>query len=107
SVRPREWGRFLATVFDEWRRKDIGRVFVMSFEWTLAALVGAPGVVCVHRPECGRALVVEHDGDVFSCDHFVYPEYKLGNLTREPLAAMVDSTRQQAFGKAKRDTLPR
>jgi uncharacterized protein len=107
SVRPREWGRFLATVFDEWRRKDIGRVFVMNFEWTLAALVGAPGVVCVHRPECGRALVVEHDGDVFSCDHFVYPEYKLGNLTREPLAAMVDSTRQQAFGKAKRDTLPR
>ena len=106
SVRPREWGRFLATVFDEWRRKDVGRTFVMNFEWTLAALVGAPGVVCVHQPECGRALVVEHDGAVYSCDHFVYPEYRLGNLAHDSLAGMVESTRQQAFGSAKRDTLP-
>jgi uncharacterized protein len=60
----------------------------------------------VHQPTCGRALVVEHDGDVFSCDHFVYPEHKLGNLTRDNLAAMVDSTRQQAFGAAKHDSLP-
>lgn len=106
SVRPREWGRFLTTVFDEWRRKDVGRVFVMNFEWTLASLVGAPGVVCVHQPECGRALVVEHEGTVYSCDHFVYPEYRLGNLVREPLAAMVESSRQQEFGRAKRETLP-
>ena len=106
TVRPREWGRFLATVFDEWRRHDVGRVFVMNFEWTLAGLVGAPGVVCVHQPECGRALVVEHDGAVFSCDHFVYPEYQLGNLTRDNLAAMVESTRQHEFGRAKRETLP-
>ena len=106
SVPSEGWGRFLATVFDEWRRHDIGRVFVMNFEWALAGVVGAPGVVCVHQPTCGRALVVEHDGDVFSCDHFVYPEHKLGNLTRDNLAAMVDSTRQQAFGAAKHDSLP-
>jgi uncharacterized protein len=106
SVRPRAWGQFLATVFDEWRRKDVGRVFVMNFEWTLAALVGAPGVVCVHRPTCGRALVVEHEGSVYSCDHFVYPEYRLGNLTRDPLAGMIESSRQLAFGEAKRETLP-
>ncbi len=106
TVRPREWGKFLATVFDEWRRKDVGRIFVMNFEWTLASLVGAPGVVCVHQPECGRALVVEHDGAVYSCDHFVYPEYRLGNLAREPLAGMVESSRQREFGQAKRETLP-
>lgn len=106
SVKPREWGRFLTTVFDEWRRKDVGKVFVMNFEWTLAALVGAPGVVCVHQPECGRALVVEHDGAVYSCDHFVYPEYRLGDLTREPLAGMIESARQREFGTAKRETLP-
>ncbi|MBU6266517.1 MAG: anaerobic sulfatase maturase [Sphingomonadales bacterium] len=106
TVRPREWGKFLATVFDEWRRKDVGRVFVMNFEWTLAALVGAPGVVCVHQPECGRALVVEHDGEVYSCDHFVYPDHALGRITETPLAAMVESTRQHAFGQAKRTTLP-
>jgi uncharacterized protein len=106
SVRPRAWGQFLSTVFDEWRRKDVGQVFVMNFEWTLAALVGAPGVVCVHQPTCGRALVVEHEGSVYSCDHFVYPEYRLGNLTRDPLAGMIESSRQQAFGEAKRETLP-
>jgi uncharacterized protein len=106
AVRPREWGRFLATVFDEWRRQDVGRVFVMNFEWSLAGLMGAPGVVCVHQKSCGRALVVEHTGDVYSCDHFVYPEYQLGNLTSDSLAAMVDSTRQREFGAAKHETLP-
>jgi len=78
----------------------------MNFEWTLAALVGAPGVVCVHQPTCGRALVVEHEGSVYSCNHFVYPEYRLGNLTRDPQAGMIESSRQQAFGEAKRETLP-
>lgn len=106
SVRPKAWGEFLTAVFDEWRRKDIGRVFVMNFEWSLAAWLDQPGVVCVHQPECGRAIVAEHNGDVYSCDHFVYPEYKLGNLTRDSLAVLVDSTRQQAFGTAKSDSLP-
>lgn len=107
SVRPADWGRFLSVVFGEWSKRDIGEVFVMNFEWTLAALADAPGVVCVHQPTCGRAVVAEHDGTVYSCDHFVYPEYRLGNLVETSLAAMVDSTQQQAFGSAKSDTLPK
>lgn len=106
AVRPRGWGKFMTTVFDEWRRKDIGQVFVMNFEWALAALMGQPGVVCVHQENCGRALVVEHNGDVFSCDHYVYPEYRLGNLLAEPFSAMLESARQQAFGRAKSSELP-
>ncbi|WP_264295653.1 anaerobic sulfatase maturase [Altererythrobacter sp. CC-YST694] len=107
SVRPADWGRFLSVVFGEWSRRDVGEVFVMNFEWTLASMVGAPGVVCVHQPTCGRAVIAEHDGNVYSCDHFVYPEYRLGNVLETSLAAMIDSTRQQAFGQAKADTLPR
>jgi uncharacterized protein len=107
TVRPRDWGRFLSTVFDQWRRKDVGQVFVMNFEWTLAALVGASGGICVHQPECGRALALEHDGAVYACDHFVYPDYRLGNLSHESLAAMVESARQHEFGRNKRESLPR
>lgn len=106
SVRPDDWGRYLSAVFEEWSRNDVGEIFVMNFEWTLASIVGAPGVVCVHQPTCGRAVIAEHDGTVYSCDHFVYPEYRLGNLVETSLAAMVDSTQQQAFGRAKADTLP-
>ncbi|HZU63782.1 MAG TPA: anaerobic sulfatase maturase [Novosphingobium sp.] len=106
SVAPAAWGQFLNAVFDEWRQHDVGRVFVMNFEWTLAAHLGAPGVVCHHQPVCGRALVAEHNGDVYACDHFVYPEYKLGNLASDSLVAMVDGARAQAFGKAKYETLP-
>jgi uncharacterized protein len=106
SVRPADWGRYLSAVFAEWAQHDVGEVFVMNFEWTLAAMVGAPGVVCVHQPTCGRAVVAEHDGTVYSCDHFVYPEYRLGNLVETSLAAMIDSTQQQAFGRSKAETLP-
>jgi len=106
TVAPKEWGRFLTAVFEDWRKTDVGRVFIMNFEWSLAGLMNQPGVVCVHQKECGRALTVEHNGDVYSCDHFTYPEYKLGNLTSDGLAAMIDSTRQQEFGKAKHETLP-
>lgn len=106
SVDPLAWGQFLAAVFDEWRTHDVGRVFVMNFEWTLAAHMGEPGVVCHHQPECGRALIVEHEGSVYNCDHFAYPEYRLGDLRRDSLASMVDSTAAQAFGRAKHDTLP-
>ncbi len=106
SVTPEGWGRFLATVFEEWRRHDVGRVFVMNFEWTLASHMGEPGVVCHHQRECGRALIVEHDGAVYNCDHFAYPEYRLGDLARDSLAAMVDSTAAAAFGRAKHENLP-
>lgn len=106
SVSGEDWGRFLVTVFDEWRQHDVGSVFVMNFEWTLASAIGAPGVVCHHQPTCGRALIAEHDGSVFNCDHFAYPEYRLGNLRTDSLAAMVDSTRAREFGEAKHATLP-
>jgi uncharacterized protein len=106
AVEPLAWGRFLTDVFEEWRRYDVGKVFVMNFEWSLAAFMGKPGVVCVHQKTCGRAVIAEHNGDVYSCDHFAYPDYKLGNLTSDSLATMIDSARQQAFGNAKSDTMP-
>lgn len=106
AVEPLAWGQFLTDIFEDWRRHDVGSVHVMNFEWSLAAFMGLPGVVCVHQENCGRAVIAEHNGDVYSCDHFVYPDYKLGNLKTDSLAAMVDSARQQAFGKAKSETLP-
>jgi uncharacterized protein len=106
AVEPLAWGRFLTDIFEEWRRHDVGSVHVMNFEWSLAGFMGLPGVVCVHQENCGRAVIAEHNGDVYSCDHFAYPDYKLGNLKTDSLAAMVDSARQQAFGKAKSETLP-
>lgn len=106
SVPPLAFGHFLATVFDLWRKADVGRVFVMNFEWTLAGAVGAPGVVCHHQRECGRALIAEHDGAVYNCDHFAWPEYRLGTLGKDSLAAMVDSAKAREFGAAKHRTLP-
>lgn len=107
SVRPADFGTFLTTIFDEWVQRDVGRVFVQHFDAALANWVGQPAGVCIFSEQCGRALAVEHNGDVFSCDHYVYPRYKLGNLLAEPLATLVDLPQQQAFGRAKSDTLPR
>ncbi len=106
SVLPLDWGRFLTTIFDIWRCHDVGSIHVMNFEWSLAAYMNQPGVICVHRETCGRAVITEHNGDVYSCDHFVYPQYRLGNLKVDKLADMVDSESQRAFGKAKSATLP-
>jgi uncharacterized protein len=107
SVRPAEFGAFLCTIFDEWVGRDVGRVFVQHFDSALAKWVGAPGGTCVFAETCGRALAVEHNGDVYSCDHYVYPEYKLGNLRETPLAELVDSPQQKKFGDNKSSTLPR
>lgn len=107
SVRPAEFGEFLCTIFDEWVGRDVGRVFVQHFDAALAKWVGAPGGPCIFAETCGRALAVEHNGDVYSCDHYVYPEYKLGNLRETPLAALVDSPRQQKFGAEKSSALSR
>ncbi len=106
SVLPRDFGNFYIQVFDRWIQKDVGRVFVQLFDTALGKWVGEPGGICVHAETCGDALAVEHNGDLYSCDHFVYPQYKLGNIRETPLAAMVDDPRQRAFGKAKRDALP-
>lgn len=107
TVRPADFGEFLCTIFDAWVQRDVGRVFVQHFDAALANWVGVPPGVCVFAPKCGRALAVEHNGDVYSCDHYVYPEYKLGNVAQDPLATLVDSPAQVAFGDAKSATLPR
>jgi uncharacterized protein len=107
SVRPVEFGQFLTAIFDEWVRHDVGKVFVQQFDAALANWVGQPAGVCIFNENCGRALAIEHNGDVYSCDHYVYPRYKLGNLMNTSLASMVDSPQQQAFGQAKSASLPR
>ncbi len=107
SVRPADYGEFLCAIFDEWVRHDVGRQFVQIFDVALELWYGREASLCIFRETCGRALALEHSGDVYSCDHFVYPENRLGNLLEAPLAALVDSAQQQAFGEAKRDTLPR
>ncbi len=106
SVVPVAYGRFMTAIFDEWARHDIGRVYVQLFDVTLAKYVGEPGGLCVFEETCGRALALEHTGDVYSCDHYVEPDHLLGHLADSTLLEMVDSDQQRAFGAAKRDTLP-
>lgn len=105
SVDPAAWGRFLTAVFDEWVARDVGEVFVQHVEATLGNLFGQPSL-CVHAPECGAALVVDHAGDVYSCDHYVEPGYRIGNVAADSYQDMLTSPRQQAFGQVKRSTLP-
>jgi uncharacterized protein len=106
SASPGGYGRFLVQVFDEWVRHDVGRVFVQMFDSTLASFLDVPGSLCVHSETCGTALALEHNGDLYSCDHFVEPAHLLGNITERHLLDLVASPQQQAFGNAKRDTLP-
>ncbi len=107
SVRPADFGKFLCTIFDEWVRQDVGRIFVQQFDAALANWIGEPASICLFSENCGRAMAIEHNGDIFSCDHYVYPAYKLGNLCETPLAALADDPRQTAFGEAKSKSLPR
>jgi uncharacterized protein len=108
TVDPEAYGQFLIDVFEEWVRHDVGDVFVQSFDTALAHWMGMPELgICVHQETCGRALALEHNGDVYSCDHFVEPEHLVGNLADgRTLLQIVDSPAQAAFGTAKRDTLP-
>ncbi len=107
SVVPEAWGEFLITVFEEWVRRDVGKVFVMNFEWALNAWIGNPSPVCVYAKQCGRALVIEHNGDVYACDHCVYPQYRLGNILTDMLPAMVEKSLKSGFGVGKETALPR
>ncbi|MDR1190189.1 MAG: anaerobic sulfatase maturase [Verrucomicrobiales bacterium] len=107
SVPPKAYGEFLRAIFDEWRRGDAGKIFVQLFDVTLGNWLGAGSALCVFAPECGAALALEHNGDVFSCDHFVYPSHRLGNLLATPLPALAASGFQQNFGAAKSAALPR
>ncbi len=107
SVRPAQWGKFLIAIFDEWLRKDVGRMFVQMFEATLASFMGLPPSLCIFAETCGDALALEHNGDLYSCDHFVEPEHRLGNIRERHMLELVASEQQRAFGRAKHDTLPR
>lgn len=107
SVPPKLYGDFLCAIFDRWYREDIGRIFVQQFENALAPIMGQRPGVCVYAETCGGALVIEHNGDVYSCDHFVFPQYRLGNILEKPLVEMVYAQEQLRFGNAKRDELPK
>ncbi|OQB38334.1 MAG: Anaerobic sulfatase-maturating enzyme [Candidatus Hydrogenedentes bacterium ADurb.Bin179] len=107
SVRPRDYGRFLEKVFDLWVREDVGKIFVQLFDTALEAWMGYEPSLCFFRDCCGDAMVLEYNGDLYSCDHFVYPEHLLGNLLETPLANLARFPQQRAFGEAKRDRLPR
>jgi uncharacterized protein len=106
SVQPEAWGRFLSTIFDEWIKRDVGTVFVQMFDAALASWVGAPPALCIFAETCGNAVALEHNGDLYSCDHFVEPKHLLGNIRRVHMLQLVDSDQQRAFGAAKRDSLP-
>ncbi len=107
SVTGRQYGDFLIAIFDEWVRRDVGRMFVQIFDVSLAAWAGMRPGLCVFEETCGTALVMEHNGDLFTCDHFVEPRHKLGNIQDIPLIEMVGSEKQRTFGLDKRDRLPR
>ena len=107
SVLPRQWGDFLHGVFEQWRRHDIGTIYVQYFEMMLGIIMGSPGgALCVHSRTCGRSVALEHNGNLYSCDHFVFPEYLLGNIAEHSLGEMLDGDQQMKFGQDKFDALP-
>lgn len=107
NVTPQQWGRFLCELFDEWVQQDVGQVFVQMFEATLANWMGVTPGLCTLSSFCGHAGVMEANGDVYSCDHFVFPQHRLGNLNRQTLTAMMYSEQQRAFAQMKLGALPR
>ena len=106
SITGKQYGDFLVDIFEEWVARDVGRVFVQIFDVALGAWFGQPSTLCVFAETCGDALALEYNGDLFSCDHFVDPSHKLGNISNVPLAALVGSPQQRKFGSDKRDTIP-
>ncbi len=106
SVAPEQWGEFLIAVFDEWVRNDVGDVFLPQFEAALASWMRLPQSMCIFAETCGDAVALEHNGDLYSCDHYVEPDYLLGNIKDTHMLEMIASDEQRAFGKAKSETLP-
>jgi len=106
TVKPEQYGQFLIAIFDEWVRRDVGQIFVNSFDAALGSWVGQPSL-CIFQKTCGKALAMEHNGDMYSCDHFVEPAYLLGNIRDTHMIDLVMSDRQQKFGQDKFDTLPK
>ena len=107
SVEAEQYGKFLCAIFDEWVRHDVGKTFVQLFDVALGNWMGLGSSLCVFAEKCGAALAIEHNGDVFSCDHYVYPRHKLGNVMNQSLGAMVNSPQQLKFGDDKLDSLPK
>ena len=107
SVEPKQFGRFLSAIFDEWVRNDVGKYFVQIFDVSLETWSGMDASLCVFRKQCGGAMAIEHSGDLYSCDHFVYPQNRLGNIMDSPLVSLVESEQQHSFGEAKESTLPK
>jgi uncharacterized protein len=108
SVTPEQWGNFLTAVFDEWVRNDVGRLFVQTFEAAVRSWLGlGSSGMCIFDPTCGHGLALEHNGDLYACDHFVEPSHQLGNILKTPMSNLAASERQQQFGRAKLESLPR
>lgn len=107
SVEPMKYGKFLTEIFDEWVRKDVGKYFVQMFDVALESWYGAPQSLCVFNETCGSAMAIEHTGDLYSCDHYVYPENKLGNIVGENITKLVTKIEQQKFGEDKKSLLPK
>jgi uncharacterized protein len=107
SVQPEQFGSFLSLIFDEWVRNDVGRVFVQTFEASARRWMGLPSGMCVFEETCGMGLALEHNGDLYSCDHFVEPDYLLGNIMEKSIGELAASEKQYRFGQDKRDTLPK
>lgn len=107
TVEPEQYGDFLVTIYEEWVRNDVGEVFVMNFEWALNAWLGNESPVCIFSRRCGRAVALEHNGNVYACDHYVYPEYKLGNVLNGQLGQLVENSVAAGFGPHKEKSLPR
>lgn len=106
SITSEQWRNFLCTIFDEWVKNDVGEYYIQLFDTTLANWMGEQPGICTLAKTCGHAAVMEFNGDVYACDHFVFPQYKLGNIYRETLVEMMYSEKQQKFGQAKQDALP-
>ncbi len=106
SVNGLDYGKFLQTIFDIWVQQDVGKVFVQIFDVALGVWIGQPASLCIFTETCGNALALEHNGDLYACDHFVAPEYLLGNITNTPLADLINSEQQAAFGLNKQSSLP-
>jgi uncharacterized protein len=106
TVGAEQFGRFLIAIFDEWVRRDVGTVFVQTFDVALGSWVGQHNL-CIFSPTCGGALALEHNGDLYSCDHYVEPRYLLGNIQKTPMRELVDSEKQRRFGQDKLNSLPK
>lgn len=107
SVDAKKYGRFLCAIYDEWVSRDVGKMYVQHFDVALESWMGMDASLCIFRETCGAAMALEHNGDLYSCDHFVYPEHKLGNVLSEDLRAMAQSEQQRRFGEEKASTLPK